>query len=346
MKKLAAILMAGLMAFTLAACAAPAASSSAPAASEAKTEAAAEKVTSLTIANIPKCIGISWWDRMDVGNQRFAKDTGSKVYQAGPVGASDVAVSISAIEDAIASDVDVINVIPKDPDAIANVLKNARDAGIIVISHEAQGMGNVDYDIEAFDNKAYGAHMMDLLAEQMGGKGGYCIKVGALTNVSHNQWADGAIERQKEAYPEMYEVCDRVEGSGQEGAYNAAKEVIAKYPEVKGFIGCDTNDPPGIAMAIEEAGKVGEIAVTGTCLGTQAKQYMESGTIKVFCFWDPADAGEAMCKLALMVANKEPIEDGLNLGMKGFENCSVDGNVVIGSAWVDVTMDNLEENCF
>ena len=78
----------------------------------------------------------------------------------------------------------------------------------------------------------------------------------------------------------MYQVCDPVEGSSQEAAYSAAKEVIATYPEIGGFIGCDTNDPPGIAMAVEEAGKAGDIAVTGTCLVSQAKDYLNSGTIK------------------------------------------------------------------
>jgi len=337
MKKFLAVVLAATMIFTLVACG-----------SEKKTDAKASKgkVTSLTIANTPKCIGISWWDRMQVGNERFAKETGSKVYQAGPVGGADVAVSIQCIEDAIASGVDVINVIPIDPDAVGKALENARKAGIIVISHEAQGMSNVDWDIEAFNNYEYGAHIMDILAAEMGEEGGYCIKVGNLTNVSHNQWADGAIKRQQEAYPKMFQVCERVEGSGQEGAYNAAKEVIAKYPEVKGFMGCDTNDPPGIAQAIEEAGKSGTIHVTGTCLASQAKQYMENGTIKTFVYWDPADAGEAMCKLALMVKNGEEIKDGLNLNMKGFEKCKVEGNVVIGSAWVDVTKDNFEANLF
>ena len=65
-----------------------------------------------TIANTPKCIGISWWDRMNAGNQRFAESTGNTVYQSGPTGDADTAVQISSIEDAVASGVDAITVIP------------------------------------------------------------------------------------------------------------------------------------------------------------------------------------------------------------------------------------------
>ena len=39
-------------------------------------------------------------------------------------------------------------------------------------------------------------------------------------------------------------------------------------------------------MAVEEAGKAGDIAVTGTCLVSQAKDYLNSGTIKTFTFWE------------------------------------------------------------
>ena len=154
-----------------------------------------------TIANTPKCIGISWWDRMEVGNKRYAEASGNEVYQSGPTGDADTAVQISSIEDAIASGVDAITVIPSDPSAVETTLAKARDNGIVVISHEAEGLENVDYDMEAFVNQEYGAHMMDLLAEEMGGKGGYVIMMGTLTAASHQQWTEGAIKRQGRKIP-------------------------------------------------------------------------------------------------------------------------------------------------
>ena len=302
------------------------------------------------ITNTPKCVGISWWDRMLVGNDRFMEATGNEVYQVGPAGQSDTAVQVSTIEDVIATGVDAITVIPSDPDAVETTLAKAREQGIVVISHEAEGMQNVDYDLEAFVNKEYGAHMMDILAAEMGEEGGYCIMMGMLTMSSHQQWTEGAIERQKEAYPNMHMVCDPVEsqagGGSQEGSYKVAKEVIASYPDVKGFIGCDMVNPPGIAMAVEEAGKAGEIAVTGTCLVSTAGAYLTNGTIKTISFWDPADAGEAMCALAVKVLNGEEITDGIDLGVPGFNNCTLEGNTLFGSAWVDVTTENMDDYNF
>ena len=298
------------------------------------------------IANAPKCIGISWWDRMEVGNQRFVDETGNEVYQTGSAGVGDVAVQVSSIEDAIAAGVNAITVIPNDPESVETTLAKARDQGIVVISHEAENLQNVDYDIEAFVNKEYGAHTMDVLAAEMGEEGDYAIMTGSLTMASHQQWTEGALERQQEAYPNMNLVCDPVEGATTDAAYATAKEVIATYPNVKGFIGWDMVDPPGIAMAVEESNKAGEIAVTGTCLVSACSNYLESGTIKTISFWDPADAGEAMCKLAVKVLNGEEVTDGIDLGVPGFENCTLDGNKIYGEAWVDVTKDNMADYNF
>ena len=302
------------------------------------------------ICNAPKSVGIAWWDRMQEGNLKFAAAHDIEIYQTGPAGVADIPVQLAAIEDAIASGVDAINVIPTSPEATESVLKKAMDQGIVVISHEAENQENVHYDLEAFINAEYGAHIMDNLAAQMGEEGGYCISVGALTMMSHMQWADGAVARQKEKYPKMFEVCDRVEdaaqGGGTEGAYLVAKEVIATYPELKGFMGCDAVDPPGIARAVEEAGKAGQITVTGTCLVSMAREYLNSGTMKTISFWDPSDAGQAMCALALKVLNKEEVKDGVDLGVAGYNKCTLKGKILYGSAWVDVTTSNMADYDF
>ena len=84
-----------------------------------------------------------------------------------------------------------------------DVLKKARDQGIVVVTHEASSMENCDYDLEAFNYDEYGAYIMNTLAEAMGGEGKYICMVGSLTNDSHNMEADGAIAAQQKDYPNM-----------------------------------------------------------------------------------------------------------------------------------------------
>ena len=41
------------------------------------------------------------------------------------------------------------------------------DRGIKVVTHEADNEKNTDVDIEAFDNTAFGEHLMENLAKRM-----------------------------------------------------------------------------------------------------------------------------------------------------------------------------------
>ncbi len=137
--------------------------------------------------------------------------------------------------------------LPIDPNACEPVLKRAMEKGIVVITHESTAQQNTDFNIEAFDNVGYGAYMMDELAKAMGEEGEYVTMVSFLTNSSHKEWADAAVARAKEKYPKMKLISEpRVETEDNiEIAYERAKELLKKYPNLKGFLGTSSYDAPG-----------------------------------------------------------------------------------------------------
>jgi simple sugar transport system substrate-binding protein len=305
---------------------------------------AAQKKAKYTIATVVKVDGIAWFDRMREGVQKFGKDTGNDTFLLGPAKA-DAAEQVKIIEGLIAQKVDAICVVPFSPEALEPVLKKARDAGIVVISHEATNQQNIDADIEAFVNEEYGAHMMDNLAKFMGGEGEWANFVGSLTSKSHNQWQDGAEARAKEKYPKMKLVSRRNEEyDDQNKAYQKTKELITAFPNLKGILGAASTTAPGAGLAVEEAGLQGKINVIGTSLVSSCGQYLKSGATKMIFFWDPADAGYVMNKMAVTILNGGKITDGMNVGVKGYEKIKQDPKnpkVFFGQAWVDVTKDNM-----
>jgi simple sugar transport system substrate-binding protein len=304
------------------------------------------KKSKYTIATVVKVDGIAWFDRMREGVTKFGKDTGHDTFEVGPAKA-DAAEQVKIIENLIAQKVDAIAVVPFSPEALEPVLKKARDAGIVVISHEATNQQNVDYDIEAFVNEEYGAHMLDNLARFMGGEGEWANFVGSLTSKSHNQWQDGAEARAKEKYPKMKLVSRRNEEyDDQNKAYQKTKELITAYPNLKGILGAASTTAPGAGLAVEEAGLQNKINVAGTSLVSSCGQYLKSGATKMIFFWDPADAGYVMNKMAVEVLNGKKIAPGQNLGVKGYESLKADPKnpkVFYGQAWVDVTKDNMDQ---
>ncbi len=299
-----------------------------------------------SIATVVKIAGIQWFNRMEEGVNQYAADKGVNAFQVGPAQA-DPQQQVALIEDMIAQGVDALAVVPMSPEAIEPVLARAMEQGIAVVTHEAASQQNTAYDIEAFVNEDFGANLMEQLATCMGGEGEYAVFVGSLTSQTHNQWVDGAIAHQEANYPNMTLVGDRNETfDDAQNAYERAQEVLRAFPNVKGMQGSASTDVAGIGLAIEERGLEDETCVFGTSLPSIAGQYIETGAVDGIGFWDPSVAGYAMNMIAQMVIDGEEITDGMDLGLPGYGNVTLDGKVIYGQAWVNVNADNMDDYPF
>ena len=297
-----------------------------------------------TIVTVVKITGINWFNRMEEGVKKYAKDTGNKATQTGP-STADAAQQAAIIEDLIAKKPDAIAVVPFSPETLEPVLKKAMARGIKVITHEADNQTNTLYDIEAFDNVAFGANLNARLAKCMGGSGKWAVFVGSLTSKTHNQWADGGIANAKKNAGMTLVEGKQETADDADQAYQKAKELIRKYPDIKGFQGSASTDVAGIGRAVEEAGLEGKTCVYGTSLPSIAGKYMDSGAVDGIGFWDPADAGYIMNKVAQLVLQGKKITNGMDLGIKGYNKVSVTkgkgaGMIVRGNAFVDVDKGN------
>lgn len=305
-----------------------------------------------SIATVVKVDGIAWFDRMRDGVKQFGADTGHDTWMVGPSQA-DAAAQVQIIENLIAQGVDAICVVPFSVEAVEPVLKKARDRGILVIAHEASNLQNADYVLEAFDNFAYGAKLMEVLGKAMGGEGKYVTTVGGLTSKSQNEWIDGAIDYQKKNFPKMEQVTQRLETYDDANTdYTKLKEVLTTYPDLKGIVGGPMPTSAGAGRLIAERGLNGKLFFAGTGLVSVAGEYLKNGNIQYIQFWDPAVAGYAMNELAVMVLSgkKAEVKAGLNLGLPGYTNLTVPdpkkASLLYGQGWVGVTKDNMGEYNF
>lgn len=300
------------------------------------------------IAVVPKDSTNPWFVRMDTGVKEVADETGVNCYQI-DTGTIDATKQAQLVEDLIAQGVDAICVVPVDMESMDSTLKKAKDAGIVVITHEGADLKNVDYDIEAFSNEGYGAFIMQNLAEAMGEEGVYTTMVASLTNGSHNEWADAAVEYQKEHYPNMTLLEDnpRVESDDNgDTAYNVAKELIKTYPDLKGIMGTSSFDAPGVARAIQELGLADKFFTSGTGMPADNAELLKSGVIKSLTLWDPAKSGEAMVDLACKVLAGEEIGAPVNLNVDGYTEMNFrEGSetVLEGQGWITIDADNVDD---
>ncbi|BFI45760.1 autoinducer 2 ABC transporter substrate-binding protein [Yersinia pseudotuberculosis] len=299
---------------------------------------------SQSIVTVVKVIGEPWYTRMGEGAKEFGDENPSiSTRTVGPARA-DSALQLRIVEDLIAKKVDALAVAPMDPSTLEGALKKAMSRGIIVVTNEAYDMVNMHADIEAVDNATFGAKINEGLVNCMGESGKWTTFVGSLGTNNHVLWAkSAAVNAQK--YPNMTLVDPLNESFNDANrAYDKAKEIMRKYPDIKGFQGHSAIDVIGIGRAVEEAGLQGKICVFGIGLPQDSGKYLDSGAINGISFWDPKDASLAMDTVAKLLLDKKPLTDGMNLGVPGYENVAIrkgkgDGVLVIGDAakFVDKT---------
>ena len=290
-----------------------------------------------------KLIGVGWFDNMDKGIKSWSK---SKKIDASMTGATDASPEKQSkmVEDLIAQKVTGIGIVPNDVASIDGIIAKAKKAKIKVVTHEAGGIKNADANIEAFENAAYGAVIMDNLATCMGSAGKYVQFVGTLTNGSHNEWVAGAYAQAQKQYTGLSRAEDPIESKEDaDVAYNKTKELLKKYPDLKGFEGSSANDVVGIGRAVEELGLTGKTCVMGTSIPSMTTKLLATGAIDKIFFWDSALAGQAMLNMLEILNKGQKIKAGMNLNVPGYEKITVsktNPKSFNGAAWVIVDKDN------
>jgi simple sugar transport system substrate-binding protein len=310
---------------------------------------ATAKTEKIRIVTVVKRTGIGWFERMAEGIKQFAAQTGVDATMTGAADA-DPKKQADIIRKLIKEKPNAITVVPNSPEALEDVLKEARAAGIKVVTHEAGNQLNTDVDIEAFDNLAFGSYLMDQLATCMGGSGKYVAFVGHTTARSHMRWAGAAYDRAKQKYPKIERISAPVEtNENQETAYQKAKKLLADNPDLKGFEGSSVVDVAGIGRAVREAGAQAKTCVMGTSIPSVAGEFLADGAVDKIFLWDPMVAGQAQDKIALMLIQGKKIGPGADLGLPGYRNLKKIADSphgLAGDSWIAIDKSNVRQYPF
>jgi len=240
----------------------------------------------LTIAFVPKLQGIPYFEAMNTGGQQAADELGFEWLYQGPTTA-DAAAQADIVRSFIQQDVDVLFVAPNDPDSMAPLLQEAADAGIVVATTDTDAPDSVR---EVFVNQAstqgIGEALTDALMEAMGGSGKYAIVSCGETAANLNAWIDVQEEYTASEYPDA-EIVDIVyAGEDQAQATQLATELMTANPDLTGLVGECTSSAPGVAQAVADAGRIGEVFTVGLGTPQAMLPYLEDGSSSASILWD------------------------------------------------------------
>lgn len=245
----------------------------------------------LQIAVMPKVVGIDYFNAVEAGAREAATELGAELIWDGPT-RNDVSRQAEMLDAWIGRGVDVIAVAPNDPNALAPTLEKARKRGIKVITYDADSTHQSrDIFVNQAAAQSIGYTLVDEMAEQIGEQGEVAIVTGSLTADNQNQWIQYMKDRMAGKYPGMVLVTIKPSEEDQQLATQVTTDLLKAYPNLKGVFGITSVAFPGAALAVDQAGKSGAVAVVGLATPKSMVDYVMKGTVKTVILWNAMDLG-------------------------------------------------------
>ncbi len=300
----------------------------------------------ITVAMLPKKKGVPYFASCSEGAMEAAKELGNvELIYDGPT-SGDAAEAVKLIDQWTAQGVDVIAVSPNDPAVLAPAMKRAKDAGIKVITWDADAdASSREFLVNQATPEEIGFSLVDGLAKDLGGdsaSGDVAIVTASLTAANQNEWIKH-IKTRLEKYPGLKLAATKPSNEDQKLAFSVTQDLMKAYPNLKGIFAISSVAFPGAAEAIKQAGKAGQVNVIGLSTPNDMKTYVKDGVVKSVILWNTVDLGYLTVFAARALVDGE-LKAGvttLKAGRLG-EKQVVGDNVMLGGT-LTFTKENIDK---
>lgn len=278
----------------------------------------------MRIALVVKALGIGFFEAAAEGAEEAAKELGNvEIIYTGPTDTTAEG-QIEVINSLIAQGVDAIAISANDPDALVPALKKAMDRGITVISWDSGvAEGGRQMHLNPSSTDLIGNTIIKLAADHMPDGGDVAILSATATATNQNAW----IEAAKGFLPdyEGVNLVATVYGDDlSDKSYREAQGLMASHPDLKAIIAPTTVGILASCQAVTDAGKIGEINVTGLGLPSEMAGCVDSGATTSFAIWNPIDLGYSATMLAHAIAGGAEAAPGGEIPMGRMGSVTLD----------------------
>src|SRR3954466_5946927 len=261
------------------------------ASSEASGSSGARGGGNYKVAFVPKLQGIPYFEAMNTGGKAACEELGCTWLYQGPVEA-DPAAQADIVRSYIQQHVDTLIVAPNDPDSMAPLLKQAADAGIKVATSDTDAPNSVrQVFVSQASTEGIGQALTDALMQAMGGKGKYAIVSCGQTAENLNSWIEVQKAYTVQKYPDAQIVDTVYAGEDQAAATQMATDLMNAHPDLTGLVGECTSSAPGVAQAVRDAGKTGQVFTVGLGTPQSMLPYLTDGSSSASILWDVENLG-------------------------------------------------------
>ena len=279
------------------------------------------------IALVVKALGIGFFEAAAKGAEEAAAELGNvEIIYTGPTDTTAEG-QIEVINALIAQNVDAIAISSNDTDALVPALKKAMDRGITVISWDS-GVApeGRQLHLNPSSNPLIGNMIIKLAADHLPDGGQVALLSATTTSTNQNIWME-EINKVMGNYPGI-EVVATVYGDDlADKSYREATGLMQSYPDLDAIIAPTSVGIVAAAQAVVDAGKVGQVNVTGLGLPSEMAGAIESGASQSFAIWNPIDLGYSAAMLAYELSHNDVVaEPGAVIPMGRMGNLTLDDN--------------------
>ena len=279
------------------------------------------------IALVVKALGIGFFEAANKGAEEAAKELGDvEIIYTGPTDTTAEG-QIEVINALIAQQVNAIAISANDRDALVPALKKAMDRGITVISWDS-GVApeGRQMHLNPSSNPLIGNMIIKLAADHLPDGGDVAVLSASATATNQNTW----IEEMNKVLPNYpgINVVGTVYGDDlADKSYRETQGLMQTYPDLKAIIAPTSVGIVAAAQAVTDAGKIGQINVTGLGLPSEMAGAVESGASQSFAIWNPIDLGYSATMIAYnLVKGNAKAEAGGKIGMGRMGEVTLDDN--------------------
>ncbi len=241
----------------------------------------------------------------NTGNPYFDSITGGFVDACASLGCefefvapatAEATSQIPFIEAQIQRGVNVIAIAPNSPDALNQVLSDARSKGILVLTVNGDITGNEDKrdaSILPVNFDIVGRDQVEMVGSLIGYEGEIAILSATTEAPDQNKWIVGMNETLKSdpKYAKMALVAT-VYGDDQPEKSTAEMEaLLANFPNLRGVIAPTTVGIAAAAQVVQSRGIAETVKVTGLGLPSEMRDFVKDGTVTAFQLWSPYNEG-------------------------------------------------------
>jgi rhamnose transport system substrate-binding protein len=292
----------------------------------------------ITIVDVPKLIGIGYFNATSKGMQDAAKELGNvKVTTDGPTEAK-IDEQIKFIDNYITRGVDGVMFAANDPVAIAPVLKKALSKSIHVVGYDANSQPDArEWFVNQAEFNGIGKSMVDSMVKEIGEDGSFAIVTSTFTTPNQARWIAEMQAYAEKCHPKMtwLETVEAQEDNNL--SFNQANTLINKYGDkLKGLFGMTSVATPASAEAVTKAGQCGKIAVVGLATPNAMKPYVTADCVKSVVLWNPVDLGYAATYVMRAVADGKlkPGSTSVDAGKLGKLNVVNGSEILLGAPFI------------